>query len=291
MFKSFYTFLLATLALLAACDAPEPKTRLDFVAGTGLTSESKAITAGEIITTSLFVRTASANNKLKRFVISQVYDTTINSPVVYLDTTFDAEEFGMTFVFGSRGVNNLKPKGKEYWNFKVIDEQGQEYQKQYILTSNFPNFDQPFNSFSSSYFHRNARENIRYFSTEQGKGFPGYIGRDHPFLQAEADFHFEEGPQLTLNLLALNGTKFKATNLSPAEFSAVATANNLTAHYDNAGAETESQPAVQKDAVIAFKTGQGKVGLIQIGTFEIARDTINKVNILRRAPYQVKVRK
>ena len=293
MFKSLYSFLVATLALLAACDAPEPKTRLDFVAGSGLTSESKTITAGEIITTSLFARSASADNNLKRFVVSRVYDTTTNSPVVYLDTTFEASEFGMTFVFGSRGVNDVKPKGKEYWNFTVIDAQGQEYRKQYTLTSNFPNFNQPFNTFSSYYFHRNARENIQYFSTKEGLGFPAYIGRSHPTLQAEADFRFEEGPGLTLNLLALNGTKFKATNLSPAEFSAVGTANNLTTHYENAsaGPETDSQAAVQKDDIIAFKTGQGSVGLIQIGTFEIARDSLRQVNILRRAPYQVKVRK
>lgn len=287
MLKPFYAFLLPALAMLAACEAPEPKTRLDFVAGTGLTSESRTIAAGEIITTSLFARSPSADNKLKQFIVSRIYDTLTNSPVVQLDTTFTAGEFGMTLVFGSRGVNNQQPKGKEYWNFKLIDEKGQEYQKQYVLTTTYPNYNQPINSFSSYYFNRNARENIRYYSTKEGLGFPAYIGRNHP----DADFYFEEGPQLTLNLQALNGTTFRATTLTPAQFSATSTASTLTTFYNNAGPDTDSQPGLRKDNIIAFKTGQDKIGLIQIGTFEVGRDSLQKVNILRRVPFQVKVRK
>jgi hypothetical protein len=288
MLKSFYSFLLPALVLLAACDAPEPKTRLDFVAGTGLTAESKTVTAGEIISTSVFARTADANNKLKRFVVSRVYDSIINSPVTYLDTSFTTEEFGMTFVFGSRGADSLRARGKEYWTFTIADEQGQQYQKQYTLTNNFPNVNQPFNSFTSYFFHRNARENIRYFSTKNGLGFPGYIGR----AQATTDFRFEEGPELTLHVYGVNGTKLKATNLTPANFSAVATAATLTTQYNEAaGAETDSQLSLRKDHIIAFKTGSGKTGLIQIGTPEISRDSLQHTNILRRVPYSVKVRK
>jgi hypothetical protein len=106
------------------------------------------------------------------------------------------------------------------------------------------------------------------------------------------DFHFGEGPQLTLNLFGLNGTVFKATSLTPADFTAVATATNLSTHYNDASSEeADQQPAVQPNSIIAFKTGQGKIGLIQIGPFEIARDSLKKENILRRVPYQVKVRK
>lgn len=294
MFKSFSSFLLSGLtglALLTACDAPAPKTRLDFVAGNSLTSGDRTIPGGEIVTTSLFARSASANNKLKRFIVSRVYDTTSNEPVVYLDSTFDAEEFGMTFVIGSRSFQNGQARGKEYWNFKIVDQQGTEYQKQYTLVTTFSNANQNLNSFSSYYFHRNARENLRYVATNGGLAYPGYVGR-HPDFQNEMDFHFEEEPRLTLNLFGLNGTVFKATSLTPADFSAVATATNLSDHYNAAaGAEADQQPAVQPSSVIAFKTGQGKIGLIQIGPFEMARDSLKQENILRRVPYQVKVRK
>jgi hypothetical protein len=293
MLKSFTSFLfslLSALVLLTACDAPEPKTRVDFVAGNNLTSGNRTIPGGEIVTTSLFARSTSANNKLKRFIISRVYDTTSNQPVVYLDSTFDAEEFGMTFVFGSRSFQNGQARAKEYWNFKVVDDKGMEYQKQYTLVTTFNNTNPNLNSFSSSYFHRNARENLRYAATNGGLAYPGYIGQ-HPDLKKDLDFHFWEDPRLTLNLSGLNGTVFKATSLTPADFTAVATANNLLTRYNEAGPEADQQPAVQPNSVIAFKTGQGKIGLIQIGPFEIARDSLKKENILRRVPYQVKVRK
>lgn len=291
MFKSFYSLFFFGLVFLTACEAPEPGTRLDFVAGDNLTSQSGTITAGEIITSSLYARSASSNNQLTRFVVSRIYDTTSNAPLVYLDTTFKAQEYGMTFVFGSRGVNGSNQTGREYWQFTVIDEQGKEYQKQYTLQANYPNARQPINTFSSYYFHRNSRENIRYFSTRQGIGFPGYIGRAHPILKSEPDFYFEEGPQLTLTLSGVNGTKLKATALTPADFTNAATPSSLTNYYDQAGVETDTQSGLRKDDVVAFKTGPGKTGLILIKTFETARDTLRHVNILRRAPYDVKVRK
>jgi hypothetical protein len=294
MFKYFYSFLLtglSGLALLTGCDDPEPKTRLDFVAGTALTSGNGTVAGGEIITTSLFARSASASNNLKKFIVSRVYDTLINTPVVFLDSTFDAGEFGMTFVFGSRPFQNGQTRGKEYWNFKIIDAQGKEYQKQYTLVTTFNNTNPNFNSFTSSYFYRNARENIRYVATSNGLAYPGYVSQNNPGLQADLDFYFGHEPPLTVNLSALNGTRFKATNLTATEFNGVNTAANLSGYYENAGAETDRQPAVRPNSVIAFKTGKGKVGLIQIGTFEIARDSLKHANVLRRVPFNVKVRK
>jgi hypothetical protein len=293
MFKSFGSFFLSgccSLAFLTACDAPEPKTRLDFVAGTTLTSGNKTVAGGEIITTSVFGRSASGTNNFKRFIVSRVYDTTSNTPVVFLDSTLDAGEFGMTFVFGSRSFNNGQTRGKEYWNFKLIDAQGQEYQKQYVLVTTFNNANPNFNSFSSFYFNRNNRENIRYVATTGGLAYPGYINQN-PAFQANLDFHFEEAPKLTLNVSGLNGTTFKATTLTAADFTAATTATLLNNHYDNAGTESAPQLALQPNSVVAFKTGKDKVGLIQIGTFEVARDSLKREDVLQRVPYSVKIRK
>lgn len=293
MRKSFFAFLYAALpalAFLTACDPVEPKTRLDFVAGTNLTSGNRTLPGGEIITTSLFARSTSASNKLKRIIISRTYDTLINNPVVYLDSAFDAEEFGMSFVIGTRSFQNGKVRSKEYWDFTLLDEQGGEYRKQYTLVTTFNNPNPNLNTFSSYYYNRNAWENIRYVATKGGLAFPAYMGRNHTGLQPDLDFYFGEDPRLALHLNGLNGTLFRSTGLTAADFNAVANATHLKNQYDNAQAEADRQ-RVAPNSVIAFKTGQGKVGLIQFGAFEIARDTLSKENVLRRVPYNVKVEK
>jgi hypothetical protein len=293
MLKSFFAFLCASLlalALITACDPVEPKTRLDFVAGANLTSGNRTLPGGEVITTSLFARSASPSNKLKQLQIFRTFDTLIKAPVLYLDTTFDSEEFGMTFVMGTRGFQGAKVRSKEFWTFKLLDEQGIEYQKQYMLTTTFANTNPNLNAFSSAYFNRSARENIRYVAADSGLTFPAYSSQNQN-LQAGMDFFFGEGPQLTLTLSSLNGTQLRSTAISAADFNAVANAGHLQAQYDAAQAESQHLSVVPPNSVVAFKTGQGKIGLLQVGTFEIARDTLTKESTLRRVPFNVKIQK
>ncbi|MGV3503759.1 MAG: hypothetical protein ACO1O1_08625 [Adhaeribacter sp.] len=293
MFKSFFAFLgagLLALSLITACEPLEPKTRLDFVAGTTLTSGNRTLPGGEVITTSLFARSASPSNKLKQLQIFRTFDTLIKSPVLYLDTTFDSEEFGMTFVMGTRGFQNAKTRSKEFWTFTLIDQQGSKYEKQYMLTTNFSNTNPNLNAFSSAYFNRSARENIRYVAADSGLAFPAYSSQNQR-LQAGMDFFFGEGPQLALTLSSLNGTQLRSTAMSVADFNAVANATHLQNQYNGAQAETQHLSVVPPNSVVAFKTGQGKIGLLQVGPFEIARDTLTKESILRRVPFNVKIQK
>ncbi|MGV3640859.1 MAG: hypothetical protein ACO1NZ_10090 [Adhaeribacter sp.] len=293
MLKSFFAFLCAglpALALITACEPVEPKTRLDFVAGTSLTSGNRTLPGGEVITTSLFARSASPGSKLKQLQIFRTFDTLIKSPELYLDTTFDSEEFGMTFVMGTRGFQNSKLKSKEFWTFTLIDEQGTQYQKQFMLTTTFANTNPNLNAFSSTYFNRSARENISHVAADSGLAFPAYSSQNQK-LQAGMDFFFGEAPGLTLTLSSLNGTQLRSTALSAGDFNAVANAGHLKTQYDNAQAEAEHLSVVPANSVVAFKTGQGKIGLIQVGNFEIARDTLTRQNILRRVPFNVKIQK
>ncbi|GEO03312.1 hypothetical protein AAE02nite_09760 [Adhaeribacter aerolatus] len=285
---AFFLLLLTYVGLfLAGCDAPEPRTRLLFATGTGLIAGNQSVTGGNIVSTSVYAETGSGN-ALKNFRITCTYDNGPDS-LIYLDSTLNAPEFGMFFTFATRNV-----PGKETWAFTISDEKNAVYRRKYTLTttsSNIPR--QPFYTYSSYFYQKSAVENLRYFSLHDGTTYPGYAVQNNPVIKAKVDFYFKQQTDESISLQAMpgSGIRFRATALSPADFSDTRTEEALVNAFATSNAAlVEELPDLKKNQLLAFKTGS-KSGLIRITSFDKAFDAQLKDSVLVRMRYEVKTQK
>ena len=284
-----HCLLLTSIIFLMSCEAPEPNTRLDFASGNSLTTSKRTVPAGELITSSLYARTASADVKFKRITITYDYDSS-GTAVTYLDSVLNSSDFGLYFTFSARGV-----AGTETWNFTITDDKDSTYTKNYTLTTTSDNNQRAFNLFSTAFYKQTPFRNLQYFAAKYGTVYPGYVARQSTTLKPDVDFFFEidDPQQNTLSVRApeSNITTFKTTALTRTEFDQVASVAALTDVY-NTGAvvATNRIDNLKKDQVIAFKTATSKIGLIRLDSMQVLTDKTNNTRYYRM-PYLVKVEK
>ena len=285
---AFFLLLFSYMAfLLAGCDAPEPRTRLLFSTGNGLIAGNQSVTGGSIVSTSVYAETGSGN-ALKNFRITCIYDDAKDS-LTYLDSTLNAQEFGLFFTFATRNL-----PGKETWAFTVSDEKNAVYRRKFTLTTTSTNIPrQPFYSYTSYFYQKSAVENLQYFSLADGTAYPGYAGRNNPAIKPKVNFYFNQQADKSISLHAVSGTgiRFRTTPLTPAEFSDIRTEEALTAVFANSSAtSTEVLPGLSKNQLIAFQINN-KSGVIRIAGFDKAFDAELNDSVLVRMRYEVKTQK
>jgi len=302
LFPGWFLFCLSSLVLLASCNNdPEPRNRFDFAAGTSYTSGNRSITVGEILSTSLYAETASANTKFTKLTITCNYDTSISitgkPTITYLDSALNSSNLAMVFTIGSRGrAPATQTSGREYWTFTLADDQQKTYVKKYRLVST--NTPAAFQTYSSVFYHKSALENIRYFSTINGIAYPGYIGRREA-LKDTVDFFFQIH-NLTENTFSLRSTEdkkknlktsFRPTSLTTEQFNALNTVTAITGVYSASNAADVSQITKSKAdpiQIVAFKTARNKYGVMRLDTLQVLPAGISGVKTLRM-PYSIKM--
>lgn len=288
---SFFTIVVVACLLLSCDNAPEPNTRLEFATGNNLTLGNRTVTAGEIISTSLYARTASAAIKFKKFVITCNYDSSATNTVTYLDSALNVSDFGLYFTFGTRGL-----AGTETWQFTITDDRDSTYTKSFTLRTTTENAKQPFYTFSSLFYKQSGFRNLQYFSTRDGIVYPGYVAlNDQAAIKPKIDFYFEidDPNQNTFSLRTgpVNNTLFKTTTLTPTQFTQITNVTALRETYNlNTTPETTliSKSKADDPQVIAFKTAANKIGLLRLDTLQVLTDKINNTKYYRM-PYGVKV--
>jgi hypothetical protein len=290
MNKSFFTFALFTwgiLVWLTSCgNDPEPRPGLRFAAGNNLITSNQKATGSQVYSSSLFAQTSS-DNPFTRFRITRTYDG--KDSITYLDSTFNATEFGLYFTFGTRGLS-----GKETWRFVITDQNNKEYSRRFTLETISANTTtKPLNTFTSYFYKKSALENLQYISLRDGTVYPGFVGRNNPQVKPYVDFYFDQNASkaISVNAVATAGTQFKPTTLTPEAFAEVATVENLqNAYTGNSGTPVAAVPNLRKNQVIAFKTNS-RTGLIRINALNKVYDLGKKDSVLVRMNYDVKAEK
>ncbi|PIQ22541.1 MAG: hypothetical protein COW65_02590 [Cytophagales bacterium CG18_big_fil_WC_8_21_14_2_50_42_9] len=303
MFKSFFSgwfpFITGFVLLTSCSSDPEPRNRFDFAAGSSYTSGNRTnVTAGEILSTSLYAETASSDATFTRLKITCNYDTTVSiegkPTVTFLDSVLNKSNLAMVFTTGTRG----RQAGLEYWTFTLEDSQGKTYTKNYRIVTT--KTDAVYQAYSSVFYHKTALENIKYFSTNNGLAFPGYIGRQKS-IQDSTDFYFQiDNPDN--NAFSLRSsespdqktkTTFRTTNLTTDEFNSIATVAAITEAYTNNTA-TEvfriDKSKADSAQVIAFKTGNAKIGVMRMDTMQVLPATNGGTKTYRML-YSIKMQK
>jgi len=301
MFKSFspgrFLFFITGLFFLMSCDSdPEPRNRFDFAAGTSYTSGNRSnVPAGEILSTSLYAETASGDIKFTRLTITCNYDTAVsiagNPTVIFLDSALNSSTLAMVFNVGTRGIT-----GAEYWTFNLEDNQGKTYTKKYRITTT--KTDAVYQAYSSTFYHKSALENIKYFSTNLGLAFPGYIGRNS-LIKDSTDFFFRiDNPaenrfslQSSEDINQKPKTTFKTTSLTSDQFNSIATVAAITEAFSaNSAVEVSQLSKTKADPVqvVAFKTTQNKIGIMRLDTLQIL-PALNEGTKVYRLLYSIKM--
>ena len=298
LFPGWFLFCLSSLLLLAGCEnEPEPRNRFDFAAGASYTSGNRSITAGEILSTSLYAETASGNTKFTKLTITCNYDTTVSisgkPTITYLDSALNTSNLAMVFTVGSRGrASGNQISGREYWTFTLEDDQKKTYVKKYRLVSSHPAAG--FQTYSSVFYHKSALENIRYFSTTTGVAYPGYLGRNA--FKDSVDFFFQID-NLSQNAFSLRSsenrkTTFRPTSLTTEQFTALNTASAIAEAFTaaNPAAEVSQIPKSKTDPVqiVAFKTARNKIGVMRLDTLQVLPAGLSGIKTLRM-PYSIKM--
>jgi len=282
MFKSFFSgwFLLITgFVLLTSCSTdPEPRNRFDFAAGSSYTSGNRTnVTAGEILSTSLYAETASSDATFTRLTITCNYDTAVSiegkPTVTFLDSVLNKSNLAMVFTTGTRG----RQAGSEYWTFTLEDSGGKTYTKNYRIVTT--KTDAVYRAYSSVFYHKSALENIKYFSTNNGLAYPGYIGRQTS-IQDSIDFYFQiDDPDN--NVFSLRSAKdlnqkpkttFRTTSLTTDQFNSITTLDSITGAYNTNAANEVFQLSKSKAdpvQVVAFKTVKNKIGVMRLDTLQV----------------------
>jgi hypothetical protein len=303
LFPGWFLFCLSSLVLLTSCDNdPEPRNRFDFAAGTNYTSGNRNITPGEIISTSLYAETASANTKFTKLTITCNYDTSASitgkPSITYLDSALNSSILAMVFTIGSRGrAPATQTSNREYWTFTLEDDQQKKYEKKYRLVST--NTVPAFQTYSSVFYHKSALENIKYFSTTNGMAYPGYIGRQNAFKDT-VDFFFQVD-DLAQNTFSLRSTEdknkklkttFRPTSLTTEQFTALNTVAAITETYSSVNPANERSQITKSKAdpvqIVAFKTARNKFGVMRLDTLQVLPAGISGVKTLRM-PYSIKM--
>ena len=145
---------LPALALLAACAKTDAPVRLDFVGGTGLTSGSRTVAAGDTLVTHAYA--VGNDQPLKRLHIEVTYEPgpapilypvptnsfkPENAPkaftLIYLDSILPVSRTGADSIKQTLFANGLMARttsGKETWTYTVTDVSGQTAARGYHFT-------------------------------------------------------------------------------------------------------------------------------------------------------------
>jgi len=298
MFKSIIfgwsLFILASLFLLISCDGdPQPRNRFDFASGSSYTSGNRTnVPAGEILSTSLYAETASADTKFTKLTITCNYDTAVSivgkPTVTYLDSALNTNNLAMIFTVGTRGI-----AGREYWTFNLEDNQGKIYTKKYRIVTTKANA--VYQAYTSTFYHKSALENISYFSTSNGQAYPGYVGRADAFKEA-TDFFFQINDpvenKFSLRSTASSRTTFRISTLTTDQFNSIATVAAITEAYNTNTAEESQINKTKADPVqiVAFKTAKNKFGVMRMDTLQVL-PTGNEGQKMYRLLYSIKMQK
>ena len=296
MFKSFisgwFLFITGFLLLTSCSNDPEPRDRFDFAAGNSYTSGNRTnVPAGEILSTSLYAETASADTKFTKLTITCNYDMSIagKPTVTFLDSALNTSNLAMIFTVGTRGI-----AGREYWTFTLEDSGGKIYTKNYQIVTTKPNA--AYQAYSSVFYHKSALENIKYFSTNNGLAYPGYIGRQTS-IKDSTDFYFQidDPVKNTFSLRSSEESKttFRTTGLTTDQFNNITTVAAITEAY-NTNAVTQvpqlSKSKADPVQVVAFKTAKDKIGVMRLDTLQIVPASNGGTKVYR-LPYTIKMQR
>jgi hypothetical protein len=276
--------------LLAGCTKDIPPLRLDFVGATGLTSGNQTVPAGDTLTTRLYT---ASENPLTRLRITVNYEpngrpiiypipaslfdpaSVASQELVFLDSVLNSvSELSLQTRFGARTTS-----GTERWTYTASDAKGNSTSRAYRLTVRKSDSLAVYHSYKT-YLRPPGRI---FMLLRPGLVLPRYSVNTLADNQQQVDLvvpssndYILAAPAAPAPVLRLSAarwplsvrrrTRILLTNLSSETFTNADTAEELRSGFGGLAvtADSLSTGPLAKDQVLAFRTGEGYYGLLQI---------------------------
>ena len=290
--RPIYLALLPAAALLTACGTDESSPRLDFVADGRTLTADRTAAAADTFEVRAFAESRDKEPRLKRFSVSVQYtyyaspdQGLIEEPTrPFFDTVFTNAPSAYLFVnrFGA-GTDS----GRELWTYTTEDEQGRSATRRLRLSVRQADSLRDWHSYSVQLQAPRTRSSRSALGALRGFVLPSYATAAPAFQQLTDIVYVpgSTGPRLAApsaamaatvpNLGVSRWTQRRATGLvlttiTRAAFDAINSSVAIGEAVSNAGTLGEITAPVAKDKVVAFRTADGRNGLLLVNAVSSA---------------------
>ncbi len=294
-----WPFYLALVCLLPGCGKTNGPVRLDLVGASNLTSSDRTVGAADTVATRLFAESSGAGQSLRRLTVT-VAATPTRRPFLYpaalsafkladvpadtLQTLLDS-----TLALGTRSLafqTTLTARataGTERFEFRVTDSDGNTATRAYRLTVRRPDSLAAVQTYTLLARPGRRAAARPYVALRTGQLLPASAGRpalpqnhrliDLVVVETAADVRLAAPNVPALIALPDRWPNPRATRLHPTPFDNAGFGNPSTAAQFQSIFDTTAPyatsvesytDALAKGNVIAFKTADGRYGLIQV---------------------------
>ncbi|GAA4379155.1 hypothetical protein [Hymenobacter koreensis] len=294
LFRSFSLLTAFTALLGCGKDAP-PSPRVDLVSTGRFQTSSRVVPPGDTLTTRVFADTPDKNAPLRRFRITVQYGENDSIPVLtYLDSTLSTQEF----IWDNSFVASTN-SGREIWRYQVTDTEGRTAMRQYRLVVRQPDSAQTWHSYTTVLQPPSTVSSRAILPTRRGNALPPHAARQPEFqrlidilfvpnaagaptLASPTDAAARTNPVLGVNAWSVRrATGIKIAALSIDQFNQANSPASIEAGVAAGSALGTRTGALAKDQIVAFRTQEGRPGLIRVTEVTARGNLVLNVKVVR----------
>ncbi|WP_400192631.1 hypothetical protein [Hymenobacter sp. B81] len=280
------------LLALAACGTdPSPSPRLDLVSDGRLQTANRVASPGDTLVSRIFAEAGDDQPLLRRFTITVQYTDGTNidaneeaaAPVLtYLDTLIDRPSLLWEHRFAA-GTES----GRELWRFEVTDADGRTARRQFRLTVRQPDSLSSWHAYAVRLEPPRSLTARAALASRRGLPLPAHAAASPTYQQlidllylpeasgggtlaSPADVAARQHPVLRAGRWSTRRqTQVKTTALTKTEFDEVNTAEEISEVVAAAAPLGTRTTVLAKDQVVAFRTEDGRDGVLHVADISV----------------------